>query len=271
MPSPQQDLKDKLKFEEKLRPALERYHNVVALNAGSIYAESGDILNMQAFEQPLADILESHYTDVAGEFSNRIRSELPSDERITESENNIIEQALAIWVLSKATLSARRINGTTQDQIAEAIDFGVQDPASRELQGREAQLTVAAIARAKLRRDLAGRESGILMTETQIPAEAAKATEAEVLSGVTPSISGGTARTLPLHKEWISVGDHRVRPAHLTADGQRVPLNEPFIVGGEALRWPGDSDLGASAGNTINCRCSSNTVTSDIVATRREL
>lgn len=56
-------------------------------------------------------------------------------------------------------------------------------------------------------------------------------------------------------KEWVSTRDERVREDHLDADGQIVGINEPFSVGGEDLMYPGDSSLGASAENTIQCRC----------------
>lgn len=56
-------------------------------------------------------------------------------------------------------------------------------------------------------------------------------------------------------KEWGSAHDERVREDHLDADGQIVGINEPFNVGGEELMYPGDSSLGASAENTIQCRC----------------
>ena len=60
-------------------------------------------------------------------------------------------------------------------------------------------------------------------------------------------------------KIWRSQGDSRVRTGvfnHLSADGQRVPVSEPFTVSGESLMWPGDTSYGASVGNVINCRCS---------------
>lgn len=56
-------------------------------------------------------------------------------------------------------------------------------------------------------------------------------------------------------KRWISTDDERTRQAHLDADGQEVPQDEPFVVDGEELMFPGDISLGASAANTINCRC----------------
>lgn len=58
-----------------------------------------------------------------------------------------------------------------------------------------------------------------------------------------------------IEKEWIATEDSRTRPAHAEANGQRVPLHDPFIVGGEELMHPGDQSLGASGWNIYNCRC----------------
>lgn len=56
-------------------------------------------------------------------------------------------------------------------------------------------------------------------------------------------------------KEWVATNDDRTRDEHNEADGQQVPVNEPFIVGGEKMMYPADLSMGASAWNTINCRC----------------
>lgn len=54
---------------------------------------------------------------------------------------------------------------------------------------------------------------------------------------------------------WRAVDDSKTRPTHRQASGQTVEFGKPFIVGGEKLMYPGDTSLGASAKNTINCRC----------------
>ena len=54
-------------------------------------------------------------------------------------------------------------------------------------------------------------------------------------------------------KEFLATPDSRTRDAHAEADGQVVGINEPFIVGGEELMYPGDPS--GSAENTISCRC----------------
>lgn len=68
-------------------------------------------------------------------------------------------------------------------------------------------------------------------------------------------------------KEWLATEDPRTRKSHREADGQVVPLHQPFVVdvvkseggvdvtvGTENLNFPGDPT--GSAGNVINCRCS---------------
>ena len=54
-------------------------------------------------------------------------------------------------------------------------------------------------------------------------------------------------------KEWRSTHDHRVRPSHALANGQRIALDASFVVGGAALRFPGDPN--GPGREVINCRC----------------
>jgi len=52
---------------------------------------------------------------------------------------------------------------------------------------------------------------------------------------------------------WLSTSDDRTRETHAVADGQRVPLGSPFIVGGFALMFPGDPS--GPPQEVIQCRC----------------
>ena len=70
------------------------------------------------------------------------------------------------------------------------------------------------------------------------------------------SQAGAIATGLILEKEWMATNDPpRVRDTHADADGQRQAMDAAYSVAGEALGFPGDTSLGASAGNVINCRC----------------
>jgi hypothetical protein len=56
-------------------------------------------------------------------------------------------------------------------------------------------------------------------------------------------------------KEWRSAHQDRTRQWHKDANGQRVGFMDFFIVNGEKLMFPRDSENGASADNVISCRC----------------
>jgi len=66
-----------------------------------------------------------------------------------------------------------------------------------------------------------------------------------------------TAAVPDLLKRWLATGDGRTRESHLQAHvkytANPIPFKDDFIVGGEALRFPGDPR--GSSKETINCRC----------------
>jgi len=56
-------------------------------------------------------------------------------------------------------------------------------------------------------------------------------------------------------KEWIASFDDRTRSTHAEAGASEpIPQNEPFMVGGSLMMYPGDPSGPAS--EVINCRCS---------------
>lgn len=54
---------------------------------------------------------------------------------------------------------------------------------------------------------------------------------------------------------WLSTSDNRTRETHREADQQRVPLDQPFLVGGFELMFPGDPS--GPPQEVIQCRCTS--------------
>lgn len=82
-------------------------------------------------------------------------------------------------------------------------------------------------------------------------------------TAVTAAENGGRQATyekaaemgIELEHEWRATKDFRTRRCHGDADGQSVPVGQPFTVGGEKLLFPGDKSFGASGWNIYNCRC----------------
>ena len=62
-------------------------------------------------------------------------------------------------------------------------------------------------------------------------------------------------------KRWNAVLDERTRTAHAELDGQIAEMNEPFRVGGQEIRFPGDPHAHPSL--VYNCRCRLDSFVSD--------
>ena len=58
------------------------------------------------------------------------------------------------------------------------------------------------------------------------------------------------------YKQWHTIMDGRERDTHAIANGQTVPIDQPFIVGGFRMMFPRDMTYGAPLREIINCRCS---------------
>jgi uncharacterized protein with gpF-like domain len=75
---------------------------------------------------------------------------------------------------------------------------------------------------------------------------------------LTTVINDGVTQTISAQgypgKEWLTVMDGHERDAHATANGQIVPIEQPFKVGGSTAMYPGDPNLPPEL--LINCRCS---------------
>lgn len=59
-------------------------------------------------------------------------------------------------------------------------------------------------------------------------------------------------------KEWLATADNRTRDTHIQAwvdygEGNGIPIDQPFLVGGSELMYPGDP--AGPPEETINCRC----------------
>ena len=83
--------------------------------------------------------------------------------------------------------------------------------------------------------------------------EALRAVHAGNDEGYRQAIDEGAINREELQRTWITARDERVRETHYNASGQVRGMDEPFIVGGAQLRYPGDPQ--GPARETIQCRC----------------
>ena len=57
-----------------------------------------------------------------------------------------------------------------------------------------------------------------------------------------------------MDKTWCTVGDNRVRETHEEVDGETIPIEEAFVVGGVEMMMPRDPEVDAPE-ETDGCRC----------------
>lgn len=58
------------------------------------------------------------------------------------------------------------------------------------------------------------------------------------------------------YKVWHTALDEKVRLSHISLEGEKIPIDEPFHVGTSLMMMPLDTSMGASADEIVNCRCS---------------
>jgi uncharacterized protein with gpF-like domain len=181
------------------------------------------------------------------------------DEKQDDERDDELIAALMAWSLNSSQSVTKQLTDTTQNDMDTAMTQARQalnDQGNFQYTQRELAVAAAVILGRKFR----GRETAIVITETQKAAESTKLLGAYSEAGLDP-MDAVTRQRVPIkpkaRKEWIDVGDKDVRRGHHASEVASVSIDEPFTVNGEKLMYPGDSSLGASAGNTINCRCSS--------------
>jgi len=185
-----------------------------------------------------------------------------------DDANELEDLALLRWRDDMSERQARIIMETNDAEMQLAIDR------AREALQADGEIlsarNIAAAAMAILAVRFIGRTNTIAQTETQAAAEVTKQIEAEIIAGVVPFVLRGFEPGVPVFvddvvpqaqreitKTWDTVGDNRVRPSHVAADGNTVGVDDIFTLNtGSQLRFAGDMSLGADIADLINCRCS---------------
>jgi hypothetical protein len=64
---------------------------------------------------------------------------------------------------------------------------------------------------------------------------------------------GAESSDYEVAKFWINTKDKRTRRSHLLMTKEPIAINQPFLVGGVSMMYPGDPS--APASEVVNCRC----------------
>jgi uncharacterized protein with gpF-like domain len=177
---------------------------------------------LKLHQEQFLTVLKTHYKMVMQTFGDRIHRSIKS---------SVFDTAIQAYIQANALSTVNDIDDTTVDIIKTVIANGQEDG-----------LTTADIVANILDRtsDDMVEDRAWVIARTEMHAAANYA-----------SVAAAADTGLTLNKVWTATGDDRTREAHQEADGQSVPLDEPFDVDGEDVDQPGDG----SAENSVNCRC----------------
>ncbi|MDR9419448.1 phage minor head protein [Gracilimonas sp.] len=186
--------------------------------------------NYDAFvdQEPLRKFYERLYTTVGVPFSERSFESLQGKQKQEDEYYQRVMRYLGIAINDR--LDA--VTQTTKGHIAEWLGYGLRT-------GQSIQDMSARIA----------SEAGGVTRATRIA-------RTEIISASNlGSIEGARSTGLPLDKTWLATPGGRTRETHAEADGQTVPMEELFSVGGSQLDFPGDWSHNADVSELVNCRC----------------
>jgi hypothetical protein len=109
--------------------------------------------------------------------------------------------------------------------------------------------------RNRMNRDMAARmlrDRGETIARTEL----LQSLNAGQNAGLQQAIDRGQLRADQITLVWDSSGDRFTRNSHRSMNKQARPFGQPFTTpDGHLMMHPGDSSLGAPAGEIINCRC----------------
>lgn len=255
-------------------------------------ARTNSVPNFYKYEDALQRLMDRHYQLVASVFTDQINQMVLAEEgdekQLTpvvelKAGDSAIQMVETLAMNSQAVVVSRYLKIKSSEEVGKIIETTRKDAARAFAKAQEMALgttvekiEVASLSGGIFKTRLDGRTTGIVRLNTNIPAETAKLTQIELLSGEEPTIGGNGSNRSKQTKHWSNMGDSLVRDGtnakfnHINAE-QIVPIDKPFIVNGESLRHPGDGSLGASIANRINCRCSATYDIAKVAKTRKKL
>lgn len=156
------------------------------------------------------------------------------DEINPEIDFDSLDTKLLRWIADRAGRSAEMIQGVTDQDVLSTLWNVVA----------EGKYTIPLLSEA------------LQNAYGFSPARAETVSRTEVITaGRSGQYYADVQSGIVIGKRWMAAHQERTREAHREADGQVVALEDPFIVKGEKMMFPGDTQFGPSADNTINCRC----------------
>jgi hypothetical protein len=191
-------------------------------------------------QKPLYDALEKIYTKVgvsSATFSyDWIRNSVPKSRKdfILDFFNPEWYREMVEYFRLVGGTTVQGIDDTTRDKINNLLSNILGQNLSRRDQAKLFQET--------LNNPEYNRARSLVIART----ESTKAANYGINMGAESS-------DYEVQKFWINTKDKRTRRSHLLMTKEPIAINQPFVVGGVNMMYPGDPS--APASEVVNCRC----------------
>jgi hypothetical protein len=238
------------KFERRYTPAVYKAlqsqikeYTVVLKNDGIEAAKRK--LNDIDKNWKIAPVIKDMYKTVGVFYANQeygqLRQQLKDKKKGFGFNAEFVAELIRYFTLDLLNKAVLPISATTREQVRQVLEQATNEGWGVDQTVRALQSSDLTLWRARM----------IVRTETQKAAFKGRKMGADKIEYATTT-------------EWIAANDHRTRHSHRRVDGDVVDPYQKFKVpvfkgdlqiGEETMEGPGDPK--ASAGNVINCRCTS--------------
>lgn len=271
----EQEVKDKL--ANKHTSKLKSFYKELGKEIDNNYSNYRDVI---IAKQPQIDSLLSNiYQDNAKFFGTKIERKLKDgnlvkDKEIFTTAKKAKEEAMNVEFVRLQNKYSKSITNTNLKVLNNANDYANKrvEATISALQKEKEGLEIASeIARVdsqlasiiSKKSDIVKKETILKFNKTNISRaltiaqmETQRASQLSASIEATEFVKNGVVNRVL--KSWNAVLDNVTRETHAEAESDYgnnpIPIDEPFIVDGEELDYPGDES--GSPENTINCRCS---------------
>lgn len=258
--------KQEMKWRPKVKRALDsNVDNFIRYAQENNITAAIGVIDTLIEMKPISDVLLSLYRSVGLERAIQVRRSLTDTMRKSDDFTQSILEAMSQFFFNYAiTYSVLSILATQRKRI---ILFLLKQlkPDIPEEQLANDIATNPNFVRDTIQQSRAKKEDEAdILRKLKVEASD-KGVPTIVRTEVTRALNYGAyeaAKKMPFYvkKVWLSLHDMKTRRAkgkspwdHWVPLGQTVALEEPFVVSGELIMYPGDPT--ASKGNIIGCRC----------------
>lgn len=239
----QSDFEKQLNVAEKKQISIVKRYYKSEYNKGidSFISEGQTNFQLLFDSKDLLKIYRELYSDIGMRFAKWYVNNLKKfiTKSIDPDVLNIWENAFASFGSAIGAERVTLVSGTAKKTLIEITQRLMQDPDF---------MSLGAVERGRILKNQ-------FNTYSQYQSERLVRTEATAAANFAQTQAAQTIfPPEQMQKEWIASFDDRTRSTHSEANGQIVNANDPFIVGGNQMMFPGDPSGGAA--EVINCRCS---------------